>query len=160
MNSVDKLRGYDLVDRGERLTAYLPSSDLADEIEAEIQRDYMLLPKDADGIPIHVGDTLESSEYPDDVFTCIGYSYLTKGTTNPRWSIAFKYIEERGETEFTSAKQCTHYHAPTIDDVLYTYGQSCIRAHEEAGSDDAKREMLASLRKEFEMKLREVMRDE
>lgn len=56
--------------------------------------------------------------------------------------------------------ELTHYHPPTIEDVLYTYGQSCIRAHEEAMSDDAKREMLASLRKEFEMKLREVIGNE
>lgn len=30
----------------------------ADEIEAEIERDYMKLPVDADGVPVHVGDTM------------------------------------------------------------------------------------------------------
>lgn len=32
--------------------------ELADEIEAEIERDYMRLPVDADGVPIKHGDTI------------------------------------------------------------------------------------------------------
>lgn len=124
---------------------------IADEIEAEIAANYCELPKDADGVPIHVGDEM----------TCHGsvfkvcaiapariHAWATTGLGKPRTTVNY----EPGE--------CTHYHPPTVEDVLYTYGQSCIRAYEEAESDDAKREMLASLRKEFEMKLREVLRDE
>ena len=36
----------------------------ADEIEAEIAEKYMLLPVDADGVPIHVGDEMKSNTFP------------------------------------------------------------------------------------------------
>lgn len=102
------------------------------------------LPVDADGVPIHVGDEI----------------IIPIGEKRTVQFIAPNAVLPTSTITFWRADGCTHYHAPTVEDVLYTYGQSCIRAHEEAESDDAKREMLASLRKEFEMKLREVMRDE
>jgi len=37
---------------------------LADEIEREIERDFMRLPVDADGVPIHVGDELCGYGHP------------------------------------------------------------------------------------------------
>lgn len=40
---------------------------IADEIEAEIAEKYMLLPVDADGVPIHVGDMVYSASTPDGV---------------------------------------------------------------------------------------------
>ena len=49
-------------------------ADIADEIQAEIDERFMLLPVDADGVPIHVGDKMEY-EYPNDddkPFTILG----------------------------------------------------------------------------------------
>lgn len=40
-------------------------TEIADEIEAEIESRYMLLPVDADGVPIHVGDELRGYGFPD-----------------------------------------------------------------------------------------------
>lgn len=45
---------------------------IADEIEAEIERDYMRLPVDADGVPIHVGDDLRSASSKTE-YTALGF---------------------------------------------------------------------------------------
>ena len=56
MKSIEKLR---------RWSCHLDIQKIADEIEAEIEENYMELPKDADGVPIHVGDKMyrESGTY-------------------------------------------------------------------------------------------------
>lgn len=57
MESIEKLRGWEtsvLVEEGGVTTI----GKICDEIEAEIERDYMKLPVDADGVPIHVGDVM------------------------------------------------------------------------------------------------------
>lgn len=71
VKALEKLRSRillkDIFVRGERMShndeAYERANGyankLADEIEAEIAEKYMELPVDADGVPIHVGDTLE-----------------------------------------------------------------------------------------------------
>ena len=66
MESTDKLRMladacYTFNDCSDKLM------DLADEIEREIAERYMLLPVDADGVPIRVGDVLECE--PSGTFT-------------------------------------------------------------------------------------------
>lgn len=49
---------------------------IAEEIEAEIGRDYMKLPVDADGVPIRPGDLLESTDMDGckERFTCDGFT--------------------------------------------------------------------------------------
>ena len=59
MKSIDKLREYTLCDKGEELTAYFSSKEIADEIEAEIAANYLELPIGLDHEPIHVGDICE-----------------------------------------------------------------------------------------------------
>lgn len=64
MKSLDNLRKL-----GEKYpNRYIFASQLdapADEIEAEIAERYMELPLDADGVPVHLGDTLTSDAYAD-----------------------------------------------------------------------------------------------
>lgn len=56
IKAVEKLR--EQAEREPLALTYI-LNDLADEIEAEISERYMLLPVDADGVPIHMGDTVE-----------------------------------------------------------------------------------------------------
>lgn len=57
MKSIENLRGY----AKEAIASYNRSAvfSYCNEIEAEIAANYMELPKDADGVPIHVGDVLD-----------------------------------------------------------------------------------------------------
>jgi hypothetical protein len=88
-----------------------------DEIEREIAERYMELPVDAEGVPIQVGDELETSEYGKR-FTCTGYSYQTEGYEKPHWSIAYRYDDYDGTTEFVSLRSCRHVKPRTVEDVL------------------------------------------
>jgi hypothetical protein len=49
MKSIDKLREW---------SCHTDLHEIADEIEAEIAANYLELPKDADGVPIRVGDVI------------------------------------------------------------------------------------------------------
>lgn len=77
---------------------------LIDEIEAEIAERYMLLPVDADGVPIHVGDRLTNINKPSD-------EYIVAGVNGEK---LFVY----GGRAFICASQCRHVKPRTIDDVL------------------------------------------
>lgn len=116
---------------------------IADEIEAEIADRYMLLPKDADGVPIRVGDEM----------TCHGsvfkvcaiapariHAWATTGLGKPRTTVNY----EPGE--------CTHYHAPTVDDVLREVWKEAVTfAHSDIWRDPD--EAFA----EYAEKIREVL---
>lgn len=128
---------------------------IADEIESEIERDYMLLPKDADGVPIHVGDEM----------TCHGsvfkvcaiapakvHAWATTGLGKPRTTVNY----EPGE--------CTHHHPPTVEDVLRDVVTLCAStwkddrsAFKYYGVDDV---MKSGNMKYFADRLREVLRDD
>lgn len=75
---------------------------IADEIEAEIAERYMLLPVDADGVPIHVGDTIEYPNGKRDVVR-----FITVNDNMPTFN-------ERGWV----ASKCRHIKPRTIEDVL------------------------------------------
>lgn len=52
---------------------------IADRIDERIEREYVKLPVDADGVPIHVGDELDGLHYEDGTVT--GIQYGTDGRT-------------------------------------------------------------------------------
>lgn len=61
IKALDKLRDAWQGIGGETSCAgcYYKIEDYIDEIEAEIAERYMLLPMDADGVPIHIGDAMQ-----------------------------------------------------------------------------------------------------
>jgi len=63
MKAIDELREY----ASECCPEYEPYDSrmmrIADEIEAEVSANYIELPKDADGVPIRMGDEMENGEY-------------------------------------------------------------------------------------------------
>ena len=52
-----------------------------------------------------------------------------------------------------SKKAPTEWNVQRVENLLYTYGQSCVRATMEAATDAARESMLASLRSEYSEKL-------
>ena len=93
--------------------------ELLTAIETEVDERFLELPVDADGVPIHVDDELESGEYSGKRFACLGYCYNPAGYERPMWSVAMEYSEEHGETQFTMAHRCRHVKPRTVEDVLY-----------------------------------------
>lgn len=75
---------------------------IADEIEREIAERYIELPCDADGVPIHVGDTIEYPNGRRDVVR-----FITVNDNMPTFN-------ERGWV----ASKCRHVEPRTIEDVL------------------------------------------
>ena len=109
LKSVSKLRL--LVD--ETRDAYLRGAanyiieldGIAERIEQEVSERYMELPLDADGVPIRVGDVLTDGEYTFRVDELAAFG-------DGSWSIR----NEGGNAG--AACDVTHYHAPTVEDVL------------------------------------------
>lgn len=103
IESIEKLREW-------VKSLYTPNSgelkveglDIADEIEAEIAEKYMELPVDADGVPTHVGDTIEYPNGKRDVVR-----FITVNDNMPTFN-------ERGWV----ASKCRHIKPRTIEDVL------------------------------------------
>lgn len=77
---------------------------MLDDIEAEIERDYMKLPVDSDGVPIHVGDICEMSE--------VQFKVRQLNTDGYCWWA----VDEAGE--FYIAELCRHVKPCTLEDVL------------------------------------------
>ena len=84
----------------------LPLYKLADRIDAEMVE----LPRDRDGVPIHVGDVME---WDNGTFTVHELKVTEDGWTT--WD------EQHGYTVHTDE---THHHEPTVEDVLreFAYG--------------------------------------
>lgn len=90
-----------------RLAAALNNDALA-------ERGYIALPKDADGVPIHIGDYLHCDETGED-FPCRGYCCSVGKNGERRWTVECSYDAYSGTSEYVSARRCRHYHAPTED---------------------------------------------
>lgn len=115
-----------------------------DEQQRFIDEHYQLLPKDADGEPIHVGDVME---WPDGkTFEVVG---IGDGT--------LFYVEGDYDAlaDWTGASTKRHHHAPTVEDVLrefadevYADADNEIRDRDFLCAKYAKRLTLADDRKE------------
>ena len=119
MESIEKLRKYSFngtVKLDLKTLQYKQTVDdlmsIADEIEAEIAEKYMLLPVDADGVPIHVGDML-NWEYEEEKFTVCA---VAPGRVH-------HWVQQDGKRSTVDypPTQCTHYKPRTIEDVLESF---------------------------------------
>lgn len=80
---------------------------MLDDIETEIDRDYIKLPVDADSETIHVGDICEMSE--------VQFKVRQLNTDGYCWWA----VDETGE--FYIAELCRHIKPRTLEDVLIEY---------------------------------------
>lgn len=126
------------VELDDALDGGIPMTD-----ENMLAEGWIRLPKDADGEYVHIGDVME----------CIGLDSDEILTVRGVGNGMLFYIDGC-DVKWTVARNKRHYHAPTVEDVLFSYGQACIRASNEAETDAAKQTMLARLREEYAAKLR------
>ena len=113
MESIEKLREY-----GHDCCARVDDAihDYCDEIEREISERYMLLPMDADGVPIHVGDEL------------CGYGHPKGGVQVAMVSESCIIVREDLNHNpakhglLWSADETRHVKPRTVEDVLKEFG--------------------------------------
>lgn len=87
---------------GDALTA------IADRIDKAIASEYVRLPKDADGVPIHIGDVMDTEHFG---------TVEVEGFVHR--SVAFyNYSEQPAYLCTTPVDLCHHHHEPTVEDVL------------------------------------------
>lgn len=96
---------------------------IADEIEREIQERYLLLPEDADGVPIHVGDVMAMADGREGTVVAVGESQFTIHVS-------------KAPNVVCQAKMHHHVKPRTLEDVL------CDMIHE-YGCTDALTETIA-----------------
>ena len=127
-------------------------SSIADRIDVEYQKAIrelnnladasVLLPVDADGVPIHVGDTV----------TCARSVWEVTGLrlTGLAWGVCCTIFNEHGGSGTNVYPPCDlhHYHKPTVEDVLR---EMFYKAHI---YDEREMELLPDLIAEYAAKLR------
>ena len=107
---------------------------IADEIEREIQERYLLLPVDADGVPIHVGDKLD----------WCGEKIIVRGVCKD--SVWFEPDSNDQEWRCIWANTCRHVKPRTLEDVLEEFADMPHRIDRIAATTryaDEIRELLA-----------------
>ena len=87
----------------------------ADEIQAEIDSRYMELPVDADGVPIHVGDTLQLGDTRGEVVA------LTYCPSNGK--LSWEWQCDTGDWYNTAFAY--HLKPRTVEDVLRDFAIAC-----------------------------------
>ena len=98
----DPLLGYASQEQHvEQLTA------IADRIDEALAERYIELPKDADGEYIHIGDRMENNER-------VARIVLTDDSWEP--SVYLEKLPNVLQEHF--CHEISHYHAPTVEDVL------------------------------------------
>ena len=102
-----------------------------DEQQRFIDEYYQLLPVDADGVPIHVGDVVEyvDGTLPKEVYAIVSPT-MVMVDTGPRF-----------------ADSCRHHRVPTVEDLLREFALAC----EDAGNS---RPAVMRLAEEYAAKLR------
>ena len=101
MESIKSLREY-----GHDCCARIDDAinELADNIEAEVAERYVALPLDADGVPIRVGDDMET---------------LMVGHEGDHSLVEWVSLTASGwDVDGEPPTNMRHYHEPTVEDVL------------------------------------------
>lgn len=93
-----------------------------DEAMEMLEREYVRLPVDADGVPIHVGERVQL--IGNDPSTVSHMSLADDG-----WRVYVKYDGGIG-TGSGEPKRIRHYHAPTVEDVLTEFAAKLIERGE------------------------------
>lgn len=146
MDSVDELRvSNDASDYQWIRSEYL--NKIADEVEAEIERDYMWLPRDADDEPIHVGDRVTEPG---------GLESQVEGVGREEVFLRYK----GGMLLNRDSDLVRHVKPRTPEDVLREFANDVLNANRQLISEQGTEAYVLSAANEYADKLREVMRDE
>ncbi len=109
INSLDRLRNAIVLDHHAG-PDQSELSDLFNDVECEIDSNYFLLPKDMNGVPIHVGDK---------VCTKLGSTYTVARITREDYEgTTTWYIEDFASHYSLGSEDLTICKPPTVEDVL------------------------------------------
>ena len=89
-----------------------------------VPSNYILLPVDADGEPIHVGDVVTAKLMFGGTSKplAVDRMELSRGKDGYLWTIAL----DTDKSCFNLPKILRHYHAPTVEDVLREFGKAWV----------------------------------
>ena len=113
---------------------------LAQHEDAMAEHGWARLPKDADNVPVCIGDRMEWVRYKD------GDPTIVRTVSGIGNGVFFAWSDEQGRYAQYKADAYRHYHAPTVEDVLTEFG---IDWEHESDCEDR-----AALLKEYASKLR------
>lgn len=134
MSITDELREY--AEKYECKSYCKLLTDIAERIDAEYQKAIrelnnfadasVLLPVDADGVPIRFGDKVTVS-WSEKVYEVRGFSYTQQLADGERtiWVDVYS-LEKMGNIPLCAANSCHHYHAPTVEDLILDTIARCI----------------------------------
>ncbi len=124
----------------------IKASLLCDEIEAEIERDYMRLPVDADGVPIHVGDVMVDSKTSRTVVAVAPKSFMMAGYENGSF--------------YRPGLAKNHHHVKprTLEDVLIEYRLKAYNLYaDQELTGDERVDEFKNLDAEYDSEIRELL---
>lgn len=141
---VRAVRAYHLTDIHGKKREYVDATTqkltaIADRIDRECERGLMVLPRDADDVPIHVGDEMECDEY--------GIQEVEGFIHN---AVAFTVCDPQPARICTCPAYMTRHYQPTVEDVLREFVNRVMSYNEDEDDGDAMISDCAA-------KLREVM---
>lgn len=119
---------------------------LVDMLEQADPDTHMILPVDANGVPIHIGDELCGYGYPNGGVYCMA---INGADVIFVASVGMSYKDML----LWSPKDCRHYHKPTVEDVLRDFVNRVMSYNEDEDDGDA-------IISDYAAKLREVMQDD
>ena len=106
--------------------------EFSKEQQQWIDSHYVLLPRDANGVIIHVGDVLMSSHHRG--------TFVVEAIGGNGMHVVYYRRSDGMGTGFHYAIECTHYKPPTVEDVLREFALAC----EDAGNAGPDVERIAS----------------
>lgn len=112
-----------------------------DEQQRFIDEHYQLLPKDADGEYIHIGDRMESGDGDMFIVSSVDYGLHSSHGRGKFWML---WNEDADFYE--RADECRHHKQPTVEDVLWDMHMkldevAALHADEPTDSDERERDV-------------------
>lgn len=143
LESIEKLRSYAMIIEWSTDDARNMWTEAVDSVEHEIERDYMKLPVDAEGVPIHVGDVMKQCGERIGTVTAVGKRVEARAWVLPEGkNVSISYI----------ASEIKHVKPRPIEDVLREFAEKAVCGNQ-YGSLYADEEEIAKYADE----LRELM---
>ena len=93
----------------------LALKSISNRIDKAVKNEYIELPKDADGVPVHVGDW---------IYWHVGHKAKVVAVTSDD-----VYWWEEDGCHWCHSVEVRHYHKPTVEDVLWEFAnevQTCF----------------------------------
>ena len=121
MKAINVLRGF----LSESPSAVYPDEvfEYVDAIERELEEEYVPLPNDEDGVPIHIGDEMEGVNKYDSLKKAMGKVITVSFESDGITDVAIQVWGSDGKSWHRvyldpNANIYRHYHEPTVEDVL------------------------------------------